>query len=90
MLREHYLARVCSGTRAVMEPLHAAVADLRRQRDAFQDQLPQTFIWRDMDKPRESFVMVRGQYDVPGEKVGRAVPAALPALQPPAMPLPAP
>jgi len=81
MLREHYLARVCTDTRTIMDPLHAAVADLRRQRDAFQDQLPQTFIWRDMDKPRESFVMVRGQYDAPGEKVGRAVPAALPALK---------
>ncbi|MFM7554386.1 MAG: DUF1553 domain-containing protein, partial [Verrucomicrobiota bacterium] len=82
LLKEHYLARVCSENRPVLDPLHAAVADLRQQRDKFRDQIPQTFIWRDMDKPRESFVMVRGQYDAPGEKVGRAVPAALPTLKP--------
>jgi hypothetical protein len=82
LLREHYLARVCSETRPVLDPLNAAVADWRQKRDKFQEQIPQTFIWRDMDKPRDSFVMVRGQYDAPGEKVARAVPAAFPALKP--------
>ena len=82
MLREHYLAKVCSETRATLDPLNATVTDLRQQRDKFRDQIPQTFIWRDMDKPRESFVMVRGQYDAPGEKVGRAVPAVFPAMKP--------
>ena len=82
LLKEHYLAKVCAETRPVLDPLNATVADLRQQRDGFQQQIPQTFIWRDMDKPRDSVVMVRGQYDAPGDKVTRAVPAAFPALKP--------
>jgi Protein of unknown function (DUF1553)/Protein of unknown function (DUF1549)/Planctomycete cytochrome C len=82
MLREYYLNKVCTETRATMDPLNTAVIDLRQQRDKFQDQIPQTFIWRDMDKPRDSFVMVRGQYDAPGEKVSRAVPAVFPVMKP--------
>ncbi len=82
VLRDHYVSRVCSETRATFEPLFASVAELRKRRDQFNDAIPQTFIWRDLDKPRESFVMVRGQYDKPGEKVPRATPAALPALKP--------
>lgn len=34
----------------------------------------------DLPTPRESFVMVRGQYDQPGEKVSRGVPSFLPPL----------
>jgi hypothetical protein len=81
MLREYYLNKVCTETRSTMDPLNTAVIDLRQQRDKFQDQIPQTFIWRDMDKPRDSFVMVRGQYDAPGEKVARAVPAVFPVMK---------
>jgi hypothetical protein len=44
---------------------------------------PGTFIYRDLEQPRESFVMVRGQYDAPGERVEPAVPAALPQIQKP-------
>jgi hypothetical protein len=40
-----------------------------------------TFVFRDRaGPPRESFVMLRGQYDKPGEKVRPDVPAVLPRL----------
>ena len=45
-----------------------------------REDVPFTFVMADLPKPRESFVMVRGAYDKPGEKVSRAVPAFLPAL----------
>src|SRR4029453_4014250 len=32
-------------------------------------------------KPRDSFIMVRGQYDKPGDKVEPGIPAVLPPLQ---------
>jgi hypothetical protein len=35
---------------------------------------------RDMEKPRDSFLMIRGQYDKPGDQVYRNTPAALPPL----------
>ncbi len=82
LLRSHYLAKVCAETRPVIEPLTASVAEIRRQRDQFREAIPRTMVWHDLEKPRDSFVMVRGQYDKPGDKVGRSTPAALPPLRP--------
>jgi cytochrome c553 len=79
-LRDHYLAQVCAETRPVFDPLNGAVADLRKKREQVNDAIPTSFVWRDMDKPRESFVMTRGQYDKRGERVTRGVPAVFPPL----------
>ncbi len=46
-----------------------------------EDSIPGTFIFTELDKPRESFVMLRGQYDKPGEKVEPAVPSDFPPLR---------
>jgi hypothetical protein len=37
-------------------------------------------VMEEVPKPRDAFVLKRGEYDKKGEKVGRAVPAALPPL----------
>ena len=42
-------------------------------------------VMRERPQPRDAFILKRGEYDKPGDKVGRAVPAALPPL-PPAAP----
>ena len=39
-----------------------------------------TFVMADLPKPRQSYVMIRGQYNQPGEKVSRNVPSFLPPL----------
>lgn len=49
-------------------------------RATMEESIPGTFMFRDLDKPRESFVMLRGQYDRPGEKVQPDVPAVFPRL----------
>lgn len=79
-LREHFLTRVHAGSRSVFDPLLQDVAKVRQERTAFEDGIPHSLVWRDLEKPRESFVMQRGQYDRPGEKVTRDVPAAFPPL----------
>ncbi len=79
-LRDHFLARVCADTRPVFEPILGDLAAARQRRNDYENAIPSTFIWRDLDKPRESFVMERGAYDRPGERVYPAVPAALPPL----------
>jgi len=81
-LRDFYLSRICSLTRGDVEPLRQKAAELRKQRDAFVDAIPQTFVFKDLDKPRDAFVMQRGAYDKPGEKVEPNVPAVLPSLHP--------
>jgi hypothetical protein len=52
----------------------------RAARVLAEETAPGTFIFNDTDKPRDSFVMVRGQYDKRGDPVAPAVPAVLPAI----------
>jgi len=46
------------------------------------DAIPGTLVFGDLSVPRDSFVMIRGQYDKPGEKVIPGTPAALQPLKP--------
>jgi hypothetical protein len=41
---------------------------------------PTTLVFREQRHPREAFVLVRGQYDLRGEKVERRTPEAMPAM----------
>ncbi len=79
-LRDYYLANVCSATKPAMAPMQAEIAKLKKQRDDLDKAVPASFAMGDLDKPRDSFVMLRGAYDKPGDKVTRDVPAALPPL----------
>jgi hypothetical protein len=56
--------------------------EIDKKKEALNKEIPSTFVMADLPKARESFVMVRGQYDNPGEKVSRGVPAFLPNLPP--------
>ncbi len=53
----------------------------RAARATYEESIPGTFIFKDLEKPRDAFVMLRGQYDKPGEPVSPAVPAIFPALK---------
>jgi mono/diheme cytochrome c family protein len=58
----------------------AAKARLETTRKAVEDQrnsLPIVMVMKELAKPREAKILVRGQYDRPGDVVERAVPAAL-------------
>ncbi len=80
LLRTHFLTKVCLSTKPVFDPLNGALAEIKKKRNEYYEAVPQTFIWRDLETPRESFVMKRGAYDKPGEKVTRNVPAIFPPL----------
>ncbi|MFN7795672.1 MAG: PSD1 and planctomycete cytochrome C domain-containing protein [Planctomycetota bacterium] len=82
-LKEHYLARICSDTKPVVADVVSELDQTRSQRDNFYNAIPSTFIYKDNPTPRESFVMLRGQYNQPGEKVQPDVLSILPAIQKP-------
>jgi hypothetical protein len=65
---------------------YAQMIASRRDREAFADQIPTTMIMQEMEKRRDAFVLIRGQYDKPGEKVTRGVPSVLPRLESPRSP----
>jgi hypothetical protein len=80
-LRDYYITNVFAATRAEFATLAKERNALQKQRDEIAKNVPSTFIWNDLEKPRDSFVMVRGQYDKPGEKVEPATPAIFPPLK---------
>jgi hypothetical protein len=80
-LLRHYLAKVYAGTRETFAPLDAKLATVNEERKALDNATPSSFIFRDLPKPRDAFVMTRGEYDSPGELVVPNTPAVLPPLK---------
>jgi hypothetical protein len=76
-----YVAHVA---RPVNEELAIARAEWERARAEHAlaaDAIPGTMVFGDLAVPRDSYVMIRGQYDKPGERVFPGTPAALPPLR---------
>ena len=79
-LRQHYLIHHCSAVTAQLAPVKQQLAAAETKLAEFESRLPSTFIFRDLPQPRQAHLMIRGQYDQPGEAVEPNVPQVLPAL----------
>ena len=78
----HWRNNVYKGLPKHLTALHKKREEIEKKKEALNKEIPSTFVMADLPKARESFVMVRGQYNNPGEKVSRGVPAFLPSLPP--------
>ena len=58
------------------------VVRLRKERQQLLDSFPTVMVMKERETPRDTFVLVRGAYDRPGEKVTPGIPAILPPLSP--------
>ena len=65
--------------RAVASQWKELVA-LRNQKEQFEESIPTTMVMQEMDTPRDTFVLARGAYDKPSEKVTADVPAIFPPM----------
>jgi hypothetical protein len=79
-LRAYYLASVYADPQSAVAPLRAQMKSIKEKREALEKEIPSTMISRELDKPRPTWVRIRGQYDKHGEQVGPGVPAILPPL----------
>ncbi len=79
-LQDYYLQHICESTKELFAEHRQALAMISSERSAYVASIPSTFVFRDLKEPRRSFVMIRGQYDTPGEEVFPGTPAALPPL----------
>jgi hypothetical protein len=56
------------------------VTSLQKQRERLVESFPTTMVMEELPRPRDTFVLIRGQYDKHGAKVTPGVPACLPPL----------
>jgi hypothetical protein len=56
------------------------LTEVRRKKAQFLESLPTVMVMQERDVPRDTFLLMRGAYDKPGDKVTPGVPAVLPAL----------
>ncbi|HEV7222991.1 MAG TPA: PSD1 and planctomycete cytochrome C domain-containing protein, partial [Pirellulales bacterium] len=79
-LRHFYLAYVARPASDELAARRQEWQAARSARLAAEDAIAGTMIFRDLAAARDSFVMLRGQYDKPGEKIEPGVPAVFPPL----------
>ena len=69
-----------------LRKMHLAIEALRTGKEKAEKAIVTTMIMAEMEKPRPTFVLGRGDYRNRGEKVSAGVPAVLPPLPPDAPP----
>ncbi len=58
----------------------AALAAARQKHTAFETALPDVMVMKELPEPRPARILIRGEYDKPGDAVTAATPAVLPPL----------
>jgi hypothetical protein len=76
-LERYYRTNVSSA----IKEMNAEVARLKQAQAEVEKGISTTMVMQEMEKPRETFLLVRGQYDKKGEKVTSTVPASLGRLR---------
>ena len=76
-VREYFLTYAAPSE---LRGAHAVIKALTKRKEAFERAIPTTMVMQEMNNPRETAILARGQYDAPGEKVAPGVPSVLPPL----------
>ena len=72
-IREFYLNRIHES----YSTLQKQIADWRRQKETVEETAAAVMVLKEMSPARETFVLKRGQYDQPGDRVTSSIPAIL-------------
>lgn len=80
-IKEWWLENEYQGARGMIEELRDERLALEAKKKTLSERIPSTLVMADLPQPRQAHVMIRGQYDKPGEKVSRTTPAVFPPLQ---------
>jgi hypothetical protein len=65
---------------ATLKQAQAAVAAATQAAKAYEESWPTVMVMQERAQPRDAFLLVRGEYDRPSDKVARGLPAVLPPL----------
>jgi hypothetical protein len=78
-LRSYFLATEAP---LLIRQARQQVQALRQEKAQFEKTIPTTMVMQEMNPPRDTFVLLRGEYDKKGDRVTPGVPASLPRLPP--------
>ena len=79
-VRRHWLENIWNQRPDALKNATRELTNTQKSRNDLDSSIISTFVFNDMPTLRDSFVMLRGAYTKPGEKVDRGTPAFLPAL----------
>jgi len=79
-LKEYFLSSVYTDPEGALPWLRGQLKPLREQRAALEKEIVSTMVSKELQKPRPTWILLRGQYDKHGEEVRPGVPAILPPL----------
>src|SRR5262249_38999893 len=76
----YFIRHVYWKLRANFDPLNKQVAGLKKAEADLAAKVPSSMVMEEMPRPRDTFVLIRGDFQKKGEKVKAAVPKVLPPL----------
>jgi hypothetical protein len=76
-VRDYFLQKIYPKTRPTFEAFEKQIAAYDKQKKDLDAQIPASMVMEDMSKPRDTFLLIRGQYDKKGEKVEAGIPSVL-------------
>jgi hypothetical protein len=80
LLREHFIRHAYTKTRTVFAAIGRQEERLKKAEAALSKDLPEVMVMEEMPRPRDTFVLVRGNFQHKGAKVLPGVPRVLPPL----------
>jgi hypothetical protein len=79
--RENLLAYFLATADAGYQKRLAGLKDLRQKRSALVDPVSEIMVMRELPRPRPSFLLKRGSYEAPADRVEPGTPASLPPFE---------
>jgi hypothetical protein len=79
-LRDYFVRYFHTQSRGVFDPLNSEIDRMNAASAELEKKISTTMVMEEMPKPRESFVLVRGDFRAKGDAVAPGVPASLPPM----------
>ena len=80
LLRDYFLEHVCSETHFLFSAMHEQKQKMRDAKSKYEQAIPVSLISKELKESRDTFILVRGEYDKHSDKVKPAVPQVLPSI----------
>ncbi|MBL8823927.1 MAG: DUF1553 domain-containing protein [Planctomycetia bacterium] len=78
MFRVHFLKYHCF----IIQVLNGVISSCRDEINKITNPIPEAMVMLELPQPKPAFILKRGAYDAPGDKVTGDVPAVFPSMKP--------